>query len=566
MMSNFLSWVVCVQIIGESLPISSSSHVRLLMMLVSLVGGAAFFGQPIPDFLDHFLHGSMVLIIIFFFRHVWVPIFWRLVDVVRAYAFRVRVRDSQRALACVCLWLIFYVGCASVITALFYSVIKVILKYNAVLAHEATMLVGLCVTAGLLWSLRYVDLCPSIFQSSLKLRRTSSTNCSFDPSTSSGRTELRANGLQDKCDGCKKSCNVEKNIHALSVRPACPSKLVERSRELATPFKATKGEEWVEGSCVSKKNAAQSDLSKCEYASRCSKACSQNLRDKEQDNFETSKRTLCFNEKRRIELNQRQAQGERTDCVCDSCDYVSHCKKKVCPCLPVEESGVAEKNEDPSTSSGCTGLRVCGSLNKQEKRNGESFCSLAFNNKSVCPELVEGSACSACPSKCQRSRDLVYSTQSVDLSGEALAKSEGLRGEDQRAKTEEKKLTSFKIYAILGLVQGLALLPGISRFASTYVAARWLGFSTRRAFQVCFLLELPIVLAAFLVLGVGGACRQHGWAVVGEPSVMLTIVGATVVGYGALWAAWWLAERRLLWLFSVYLLLPILTVLYLIFQ
>ena len=52
-------------------------------------------------------------------------------------------------------------------------------------------------------------------------------------------------------------------------------------------------------------------------------------------------------------------------------------------------------------------------------------------------------------------------------------------------------------YIILGLVQGIALFPGISRFASTYTASRFLNFTPKRAFQITFLLELPLIFAGF---------------------------------------------------------------------
>src|SRR5579872_6148497 len=51
--------------------------------------------------------------------------------------------------------------------------------------------------------------------------------------------------------------------------------------------------------------------------------------------------------------------------------------------------------------------------------------------------------------------------------------------------------------ALLGLVQGLALLPGISRMATTFAAARWLGLRGYRAFQFSLLIQWPLIAAAF---------------------------------------------------------------------
>lgn len=51
---------------------------------------------------------------------------------------------------------------------------------------------------------------------------------------------------------------------------------------------------------------------------------------------------------------------------------------------------------------------------------------------------------------------------------------------------------------IVGLVQGCALLPGISRLAVTYVVSRWLGLSYKRAFEFSFAIQFPLIaLASF---------------------------------------------------------------------
>ncbi len=68
--------------------------------------------------------------------------------------------------------------------------------------------------------------------------------------------------------------------------------------------------------------------------------------------------------------------------------------------------------------------------------------------------------------------------------------------------TNQDKATVTNIFAkylILGVIQGLALFPGISRFASVYAASRFLNFTPKRAFQITFLLELPLISAGFLL-------------------------------------------------------------------
>ena len=61
------------------------------------------------------------------------------------------------------------------------------------------------------------------------------------------------------------------------------------------------------------------------------------------------------------------------------------------------------------------------------------------------------------------------------------------------------EVLNLKKVIILGIVQGLALFPGISRFASVYVVSRFLNLSPRRSFQITFLIQLPLVFAGFFL-------------------------------------------------------------------
>lgn len=54
----------------------------------------------------------------------------------------------------------------------------------------------------------------------------------------------------------------------------------------------------------------------------------------------------------------------------------------------------------------------------------------------------------------------------------------------------------------VGIMQGLSLLPGISRLASTLVVARWCGVDQRTAFRFSCALQLPLFAGAAL-LGIG---------------------------------------------------------------
>jgi len=135
-------------------------------------------------------------------------------------------------------------------------------------------------------------------------------------------------------------------------------------------------------------------------------------------------------------------------------------------------------------------------------------------------------------------------------------------------KTLNKTLTRSHAVA-LGVTQGLAMLPGISRFGSTYVIARWFGISHRRAFQISFLLFFPLVVAAFFVNGIPEIWASDIFKQALNPWTiliwMVLIVGATIVSFYALKLADYMGTRQKLWLFGVYMLVPVLITLMLLF-
>jgi undecaprenyl-diphosphatase len=59
-------------------------------------------------------------------------------------------------------------------------------------------------------------------------------------------------------------------------------------------------------------------------------------------------------------------------------------------------------------------------------------------------------------------------------------------------------ITPLKAF-LIGIAQGLAVLPGISRSGSTIVASLWLGAERQRAAQFSFLLSIPAILGAFVL-------------------------------------------------------------------
>jgi len=118
-------------------------------------------------------------------------------------------------------------------------------------------------------------------------------------------------------------------------------------------------------------------------------------------------------------------------------------------------------------------------------------------------------------------------------------------------------LPSGKLYRralILGAVQGLALLPGISRFATTVVAAQYLGMSPRRATQFSFLMFFPLMVAAFVFNGLPAVMGNLELFTV---PVLATIVGATTLSFAAFALSYCLVLTQRLWWFGVYMLVPL---------
>lgn len=108
----------------------------------------------------------------------------------------------------------------------------------------------------------------------------------------------------------------------------------------------------------------------------------------------------------------------------------------------------------------------------------------------------------------------------------------------------------------LGAVQGCALLPGISRLASTYVVARWLKLSPRHALEASFAMQVPLMIAA----GIRGGIVLMRSSYIHEllnARCGLVIIISSIVAYLGLCVVAYLARVHRLWVFSYYMLVPI---------
>ena len=110
----------------------------------------------------------------------------------------------------------------------------------------------------------------------------------------------------------------------------------------------------------------------------------------------------------------------------------------------------------------------------------------------------------------------------------------------------------FTAGVLLGLAQSVALfVPGISRFASTFVVGRWVGFAPAQALEYSFLIEMPLITAGFL---------KGFWWIIKTPeghafinfSFIMTLLISTILGYLGLMLVARLVERNKIWLFGFY--------------
>lgn len=120
-------------------------------------------------------------------------------------------------------------------------------------------------------------------------------------------------------------------------------------------------------------------------------------------------------------------------------------------------------------------------------------------------------------------------------------------------KKRPKHALTWKHALLLGFVQGCAFFPGLSRFGSTYVVARWLGLSHRRAFQFSFAMFVPFIVVAFLWNGIPG--MMHHSDVVA--SVLLPCLCATVCAYFIFGLVERMAVRGYWYYLGWYMLLPL---------
>jgi undecaprenyl-diphosphatase len=108
---------------------------------------------------------------------------------------------------------------------------------------------------------------------------------------------------------------------------------------------------------------------------------------------------------------------------------------------------------------------------------------------------------------------------------------------------------------VLGIVQGCAMLPGVSRFATAYAAARWLSLSDRHALEAAWMIQMPLMAISFLHSLI--IFRQIGIPdQMLNPQTAFVMMGASIGGWYALRFAAYVSDRQKMWWFACYMVLP----------
>ena len=112
-----------------------------------------------------------------------------------------------------------------------------------------------------------------------------------------------------------------------------------------------------------------------------------------------------------------------------------------------------------------------------------------------------------------------------------------------------KKIAMFPAAFIIGICQGIAIIPGVSRSGMTIAVALILGLGFEFSFRFSFLLSIPAILGATLL-----ELDKIPWQGDQRPLLILAVLAAAFFGYMALGILKKILLREKFANFSVYLL------------
>lgn len=127
-------------------------------------------------------------------------------------------------------------------------------------------------------------------------------------------------------------------------------------------------------------------------------------------------------------------------------------------------------------------------------------------------------------------------------------------------KSETPGYFSYQKAIIIGFVQGCALLPGISRLASTVVVGRWLALSSPQSFFFSCALQYTLCGAGVLK-SIASMYIHHDMAslyIFFSWPVAAILFGAMIIAYYMLALTQYLLYKHLLWCVGIYMIIPLL--------
>jgi undecaprenyl-diphosphatase len=112
----------------------------------------------------------------------------------------------------------------------------------------------------------------------------------------------------------------------------------------------------------------------------------------------------------------------------------------------------------------------------------------------------------------------------------------------------KKERLGVKEAAALGLAQGIAVVPGISRSGITISALLFLGIERQEAFRFSFIAAIPAIFGAALL-----EAKRIDFAIAGQPAEFITgFLCSFFSGLAALWLLKYVIRKARLHYFAVY--------------
>ena len=107
---------------------------------------------------------------------------------------------------------------------------------------------------------------------------------------------------------------------------------------------------------------------------------------------------------------------------------------------------------------------------------------------------------------------------------------------------------NLKTALIIGLVQGFAVLPGISRSGSTITAALLLGVESKDCAKFSFLLSIPVILGGFIL----HVFKVESFDTSLLPVFIISMIISAIIGYVCLVVLESLLKKAKFYRFSLY--------------